>query len=169
MPSGLMSRSPFSRSPRHSQDPTFTLSSHSRHTSSPVNALSPPPRNEERRSLSVRATQRLEQRRNMEESHYLTCRARAQNYNPPVDLRLLDYVSTYDSNLMCAICRCPFVDPVILNECDHCFCRDCIRQCWNSDTNYTPLGPRGDCPTCRTPAKLGPRSATSKILVNLVD
>ncbi len=105
----------------------------------------------------------------MEESHYLACNARAQNYNPPVDLRLLDYVSSYDNNLMCAICRCPFVDPVILNECDHCFCRACIRQCWNTNTTYTPLGPRGDCPTCRTPAKLGPRSATSKILVNLVD
>ncbi|KAK5165378.1 uncharacterized protein LTR77_008907 [Saxophila tyrrhenica] len=105
----------------------------------------------------------------MEESHYLNCKSRAQNYNPPVDLRLLDYVSIYDNNLMCAICRCPFVDPVVLSECDHVFCRDCIRQSWNSNTSYTPLGPRGDCPTCRTPAKLGPRSATSKILVNLVD
>ena len=105
----------------------------------------------------------------MEEYHYLTCKAREQNYNPPLDLRLLDYVGTYDSNLMCPICRCPFVDPVVLTECDHCFCRDCIRQTWNTNNAYTPLGPRGDCPTCRTPAKLGPRSATSKILVNIVD
>ena len=105
----------------------------------------------------------------MEENHYLSCKARAQNFNPPLDLRLLDYVTPFDSNLMCPICRCAFIDPVILTECDHCFCRDCIRQTWNANTNYTPLGPRGDCPTCRTPAKLGPRSATSKILVNIVD
>ena len=105
----------------------------------------------------------------MEEQHYLNAKSRAQNYNPPVDLRLLDYVSPYDDNLMCPICRCPFVEPVALDGCDHCFCRDCIRQCWNNHRNYNPLGPRGDCPTCRTPAKLGPRNATSKILVNIVD
>ena len=105
----------------------------------------------------------------MEENHYKHCKTREQNYNPPVDLRLVDYVSPYDNNLMCPICRCPFVDPVVLTECDHCFCRDCIRQTWNTNSTYTPHGPRGDCPSCRTPAKLGPRSATSKILVNIVD
>ena len=111
----------------------------------------------------------MEQRMSMEHHHYLNCKARANNYNPPVDMRLLDYVSSYDSNLMCPICRCPFVDPVVLAECDHCFCRECIRQSWNTNSTYTPHGPRGDCPTCRTPAKLGPRSATSKILINLTD
>lgn len=105
----------------------------------------------------------------MEEQHYLNAKTRAQNYNPPVDLRLLDYVSPYDDNLMCPICRCPFVEPVVLAECDHCFCRDCIRQCWNNRRDYNPLGPRGDCPTCRTPAKLGPRNATSRVLVNIVE
>lgn len=118
-------------------------------------------------SVELRGMRRLEQRRGMEENHYLSCRARAHNHNPPVDLRLLDYVWTYDSNLMCPICRCPFVDPVVLTDCDHCFCRDCILQTWN--TTYTPLGPRGDCPSCRTPAKIGPSSATSKILVNMTD
>lgn len=102
----------------------------------------------------------------MEETHFLTQKARAANLNPPVDLRSLDYATKYDENLVCPICRCPFVDPVVLVECDHCFCRECIRQTW---TTYTPLGPRGDCPACRTPAKLGPRSATSKILVNILD
>ncbi|KAK3707478.1 hypothetical protein LTR37_012120 [Vermiconidia calcicola] len=161
-----MSRSPISRSPRESQEPTFTRSrSHRR----PV--PTPPPETPRRSSLSaeMRGMRRLEQRRNMEESHYLNCKARAQNYNPPIDLRLVDYVSPYDSNLMCPICRCPFVDPVVLTECDHCFCRDCIRQCWNTNSTYNPLGPRGNCPTCRTPAKLGSRSATSKILLNIVD
>lgn len=105
----------------------------------------------------------------MEEKNFLQSKARAQNLNPPVDLRLLDYVAPYDENLMCPICRCPFVDPVVLTECDHCFCRECIRQTWTTSTTYNPLGPRGDCPTCRTPAKLGPRSATSKILINILD
>lgn len=113
--------------------------------------------------------ERLEKRRTMEERNFLQAKARSQNLNPPVDLRMLDYVTEYDDNLMCPICRCPFVDPVVLNECDHCFCRDCIRQTWTTNTNYNPLGPRGDCPTCRTPAKLGPRSSTSKILGNILD
>ncbi|KAK3113235.1 hypothetical protein LTR53_009659, partial [Teratosphaeriaceae sp. CCFEE 6253] len=116
---------------------------------------------------SLRGMRRLETRRQMEEINYLSSKARAQNLNPPVDLRLLDYVTPYDDNLMCPICRCPFVDPVVLTECDHCFCRDCIRQTWTS--SYTPHGPRGDCPSCRTPAKLGPRSATSRVLVNILD
>ncbi|KXL46465.1 hypothetical protein M433DRAFT_65638 [Acidomyces richmondensis BFW] len=103
----------------------------------------------------------------MEENSLIISRARTQSLNPPVDLRMLEYVEPYDENLMCAICRCPFVDPVVLTECDHCFCRDCIRQTWTS--TYTPLGPRGDCPTCRTPAKLGPRSGISKILTNILD
>ncbi|KAF2716331.1 hypothetical protein K431DRAFT_235586 [Polychaeton citri CBS 116435] len=94
--------------------------------------------------------------------------SRFAQLNPPIDLRTLDYVSTYDANLMCPICRCPFVDPVVLAECDHCFCRDCIRQCWTTN-GYTPLGPRGDCPTCRTPGKLGPRTAMSKILSNILE
>lgn len=114
----------------------------------------------------MRGLRRLEARRQMEESNFLSQRARTHNFNPAVDLRLLDYIVEPDPNLLCAICRCPFVDPVVLTECDHCFCRDCIRQSWST---YTPLGPRGDCPTCRTPAKLGPRSATSKILVNILD
>ncbi|CAK1357975.1 unnamed protein product [Cercospora beticola] len=112
---------------------------------------------------------RLERRRNMEERNFLKSKARSQNLNPPVDLRLLDYVATPDDNLTCPICRCPFVDPVVLAECDHYFCRDCIRQTWSLVATYNPLAAKGDCPTCRTPAKLGPRSATSKILINIVD
>lgn len=117
--------------------------------------------------MSLRGMRRLEARHVMDQTHFLASKARVKNLNPPVDMRLLDYVAPYDGNLMCPICRCPFVDPVVLNECDHCFCRDCIRQTWSAQ--YNPLGARGDCPTCRTPAKLGPRSATSKILVNILD
>jgi len=71
--------------------------------------------------MTLRGIRRLEARRQMEESNFLHSKARAQNLNPPVDLRLLDYVMTFDDNLMCPICRCPFIDPVILAECDHCF------------------------------------------------
>ncbi|USW56734.1 Putative Zinc finger, TRAF-type, Zinc finger, RING-type, Zinc finger, RING/FYVE/PHD-type [Septoria linicola] len=120
-------------------------------------------------STMTRGMERLEKRRNMEERNFLKSKARSQNLNPPVDLRSLDYVATCDENLTCPICRCPFVDPVVLAECDHYFCRDCIRQAWTVSNTYNPLGPRGDCPSCRTPAKLGPRSATSKLLLNIVD
>ncbi|KAF2767147.1 hypothetical protein EJ03DRAFT_329433 [Teratosphaeria nubilosa] len=120
-----------------------------------------------RSNASLRGMRRLEARRQMEENNFLSSRARQSTFNPPLDFRLLEYVTPYDENLMCPICRCPFVEPIILAECDHCFCRDCIRQTWSS--TYSPLGPRGDCPACRTPAKLGPRSATSKILCNILD
>ena len=143
-------------------------------------SLSPPPPLEEgRRSpsagsastsvstqIALRNMRRLEARRNMEETHYLTQKARNCKLNPPVDLRALDYVSKYDDNLVCPICRCALVDPVLLMDCDHCFCRECIRQTW---TTPNPLGPKGDCPTCRMPAKLGPRASTTKILVNILD
>lgn len=127
-----------------------------------------PPSHASTSPVTMRGMQRLEQRRTMEERNFLKSKARSQNLNPPVDLRMLDYVTPYDDNLMCPICRCPFVDPVVL-DCDHCFCRDCIRQTWLAQSTYNPLGPRGDCPTCRAPAKLGPRSATSKILINILD
>ncbi|WPH04582.1 Hypothetical protein R9X50_00747400 [Acrodontium crateriforme] len=146
----------------HSLAPNFTSSalppSNVRHSSSPNAPTS---------EMSLRGMSRLEGQHAMDQSRFLASKARVKNLNPPVDMRLLDYVAPYDGNLMCPICRCPFVDPVILTECDHCFCRDCIRQTWSAQ--YNPLGPRGDCPTCRTPAKLGLRCATSKILVNILD
>lgn len=166
-----------SRSDRRSSQPI--LSRFSRHVASgsvgDTGSIAGPPQPDFQRSLSahsgarslVGGVQRVESRRAMAQTHFLRSQARTLNLNPPVDLRLLDYVGTYDSNLMCPICRCPFVDPIVLTECDHCFCRDCIRQSWSAQ--YNPLGPRGDCPSCRTPAKLGPRSATTKILANILD
>src|SRR5277367_4245427 len=44
-----------------------------------------------------------------------------------IDLRSLDYVSEYDSHLMCPICHVPFISPVVL-ECDHTFCASCYEQ-----------------------------------------
>lgn len=114
---------------------------------------------------SFRGFRRFEARRNIDESQLPVPNTGIIKLTHPVDYRMLDYVKTCDENLICPICRCPFVDPVILTECDHAFCRDCIRQSWTDH----PLGPRGNCPTCRTPAKLPARSATSKIIVNILD
>ncbi|QIW98635.1 hypothetical protein AMS68_004153 [Peltaster fructicola] len=114
---------------------------------------------------SMRGFSRFEARRNMDESQLFVQRFESTESIPPIDFRMLDYVKEYDENLVCAICRCPFVDPVILTECDHAFCRDCIRQSWPDHQ----LGPRGNCPTCRTPSKLPARSSTSKIIVNILD
>lgn len=138
-------------------------------------ALMPPPEASQRLStgmagpgpMQTRGMQRLEARRQMEEANFLNSKARSRHLNPSVDLRGLEYVSADDENLLCPICRCPFVDPVVLSECDHCFCRDCIRQSWAS--TYTPLEQRGDCPNCRTPARLGPRSSANKVLHNILD
>ncbi|KAK0281982.1 hypothetical protein LTR35_007079 [Friedmanniomyces endolithicus] len=134
---------------------------------------------------SFRGMRRLEARRQMEESNFLASQKLQPNLNVIVDLRLLDYLLPLDLNLTCAICRCPFIDPVILTECDHCFCRECIRQTWlaapttptSAGGHYAPVGNRGNCPGCRTPAKLalksdngtGTGNGTIKILVNIID
>lgn len=103
-------------------------------------------------------------------SHFETQRLRTTNLSLPVDLRALEYVSPYNDNLVCPICRCPFVDPVLLDSCEHCFCRDCIRQTWTVMAGARSSSePRGNCPACRAPAQIGPRNATSKIIVNILD
>lgn len=61
----------------------------------------------------------------------------------PVDLRSLEYVGSYDHNLMCAICRCPFVEPARL-DCDHFFCRDCVNQALMHQERDAKC-----CPACR--------------------
>ncbi|OQD76362.1 hypothetical protein PENDEC_c004G00590 [Penicillium decumbens] len=82
-----------------------------------------------------------------------------------VDLRALDFVSNYDSHLMCPICHCPFVDPVRL-QCDHVFCRQCLHSAitifHSADSDEFP------CPSCRTPAS---RVSTSvpRLLINMCD
>ncbi|KAG9579204.1 hypothetical protein KCU77_g408, partial [Aureobasidium melanogenum] len=80
-----------------------------------------------------------------------------------IDLRALDYVSAYDSNLMCPICRSAFVDPVVVADCDHHFCRDCLdyTTSWNQ---YS-----GTCPACRRPGRLIGSGSASKLLLNILD
>lgn len=64
-----------------------------------------------------------------------------------VDLRALEYISEVDPNLVCPICQCPFQNPVQL-ECDHSFCKDCLRQSFNINAERQRSRP---CPTCRRP------------------
>ncbi|CAD0086153.1 unnamed protein product [Aureobasidium vineae] len=80
-----------------------------------------------------------------------------------VDIRALDYVSAYDNNLMCPICRSAFVDPVVVADCDHHFCRDCLdyTTSWNQ---YS-----GTCPACRRPGRLTGSGSASKLLLNILD
>ncbi|KAL1998851.1 hypothetical protein VTN02DRAFT_5485 [Thermoascus thermophilus] len=66
-----------------------------------------------------------------------------------VDLRALDYISSYDGHLMCPICHCPFIRPVRL-QCDHVFCQTCL----NSAITASDVAPENfNCPTCRAPTR----------------
>lgn len=87
------------------------------------------------------------------------------DHEDQVDLRALDFVSGYDSHLMCPICHCPFVQPVRL-QCDHVFCQKCLGSAIttfrSADSDEFP------CPSCRTPTT---RISTSvpRLLVNMCD
>lgn len=61
-----------------------------------------------------------------------------------VELRALEYVSEYDSNLMCPICHVPFIDPVVL-DCDHTFCGECFEEYRHGGSSTD----RSRCPSCR--------------------
>lgn len=82
-----------------------------------------------------------------------------------VDLRALDFVSSYDSHLMCPICHCPFVQPVRL-QCDHIFCQKCLHSAISTFRSAEPDD--FPCPSCRTPSS---RVSTSipRLLVNMCD
>lgn len=75
-----------------------------------------------------------------------------------LDLRGLEYVSSYDDHLMCPICHCPFVRPVRLG-CDHVFCQACLNIAIHSfaagreDFTFGGHGEGFTCPTCRTPTR----------------
>ncbi|KAJ5770405.1 Zinc finger RING-type [Penicillium nucicola] len=82
-----------------------------------------------------------------------------------IDLRGLDFVSDYDSHLMCPICHCPFVDPVRL-QCDHVFCQSCLSSAINTfrsaDSDEFP------CPSCRTPTR-EVSTSVPRLLINMCD
>ncbi|CZT02635.1 hypothetical protein WAI453_002139 [Rhynchosporium graminicola] len=78
-----------------------------------------------------------------------------------VDLRAVTYESIVDENLMCPICHCPLVDPV-MTECDHIFCRSCIEE---SVTHSRT------CPIDRSPLDQDVRELkrAPKIVINQLD
>lgn len=77
-----------------------------------------------------------------------------------VDLRALDYRGEVDENLICPICRVPFVAPVI-TTCDHVFCQKCI-------IHAHALNPV--CPIDRLPLKLvSDTRPAPKIIFNQLD
>lgn len=85
---------------------------------------------------------------------------RERHEDDTIDYRALDYVNTPDQNLMCPICRVPFVDPVTI-YCDHTFCRDCITQA---------LAITEKCPMDRYPiSRNDPLRPTNRIIVQQVN
>ena len=81
----------------------------------------------------------------------------------PVDLRALEYVASYDHNLMCAICHCPFVFPVKL-DCDHVFCQRCINEAMMCQNRLSR-----NCPTCRRRLDATSITPVPKILERILD
>ncbi|KAF5014628.1 hypothetical protein F66182_14318 [Fusarium sp. NRRL 66182] len=80
-----------------------------------------------------------------------------------VDLRALDYISTYDEHLMCPICHCPFIRPLRL-QCDHVFCQKCINDAiMSTDSDSRDFR----CPSCRARGDIGGK--VPKILINMCD
>ncbi|EEQ91031.2 TRAF-type zinc finger protein [Blastomyces dermatitidis ER-3] len=87
-----------------------------------------------------------------------------------VDLRALEYVSTYDGHLMCPICHCPFIRPIRL-KCDHIFCQKCLNSCITSSPSHIPLSPPSDnfaCPSCRTPT-MATFMKVPRIIISMCD
>jgi len=82
---------------------------------------------------------------------------------PSVDLRTLDYVTDYDSNLMCPICHCPFIEPQRL-DCDHTFCGECLRRALRCQSLESK-----SCPTCRHPINGHDFLPLPRFLVNMID
>jgi TNF receptor-associated factor 5 len=82
------------------------------------------------------------------------------NFPNGVDFRALGYIGPVDENLMCPICHAPLVDPVD-TECDHTFCRSCIRQA---------LSHSEICPIDRYPlVRQASLSRSHKIVINQLD
>ncbi|MCJ1335425.1 hypothetical protein MMC09_000695 [Bachmanniomyces sp. S44760] len=79
-----------------------------------------------------------------------------------VDLRSLEYVASFDRNLMCAICHCAFVNPVRLT-CDHVFCLECVTSALANQSRTTRC-----CPSCRFPVK-ELYGAVPKLIHNMLD
>ena len=115
-----------------------------------------------------RPFRRIEVHRQIEQGQHAFKIAGTEDHSLAIDFHRLDYISHYDTNLTCAICHSPFVDPIALDQCNHCFCDDCIHQKWISGSDHdNQTGRRGSCPACGTIGRIAPLSATQP-LRNLV-
>ncbi|KAI0633435.1 hypothetical protein C8Q77DRAFT_1056985 [Trametes polyzona] len=70
------------------------------------------------------------------------------------------YVDTPNANLVCCICRSPFVEPCTTRTCFHTFCYDCIAQA---------IAINSQCPIDRTPLSLHDLAPADPLIRNLVD
>ncbi|KAH9060365.1 hypothetical protein EDB83DRAFT_2224298 [Lactarius deliciosus] len=61
------------------------------------------------------------------------------------------YVDPPNSNLVCCICRMPFVEPTTSRTCAHSFCNDCIRPALQASPHCpidrSPLSPHDMTPS----------------------
>ncbi|GJE98519.1 zinc finger protein [Phanerochaete sordida] len=72
----------------------------------------------------------------------------------------LSYVDSPNDNLICCICRAPFLDPLKARTCCHTFCRQCI---------LTALNISSQCPIDRCPLTVDDLSPADPLIRNLVD
>ncbi|KAJ7346778.1 hypothetical protein DFH08DRAFT_869291 [Mycena albidolilacea] len=73
---------------------------------------------------------------------------------------LFNYVLEVNSNLLCCICRMPFVDPVTTRTCSHTFCRDCLVQAFDHARQ---------CPVDRSALSVDDLLPANSIIRSLVD
>lgn len=82
-----------------------------------------------------------------------------------VDIKALEYTGPVNPNLVCPICRCPFLSPRRL-RCDHIFCADCLNQSMLDEyANST-------CPSCRQqiyPLMPDAIQPVSRIIIHILD
>ncbi|KIP05151.1 hypothetical protein PHLGIDRAFT_108542 [Phlebiopsis gigantea 11061_1 CR5-6] len=70
------------------------------------------------------------------------------------------YADVPNDNIICCICRTPFVEPLKTRTCSHTFCKECI---------LTALGVSKFCPIDRWPLALDDLSPADPVVRNLVD
>ncbi|KIJ49661.1 hypothetical protein M422DRAFT_161130 [Sphaerobolus stellatus SS14] len=70
------------------------------------------------------------------------------------------YAEHVNSNLICCICRMPFIDPTVTTTCLHTFCKGCILQA---------LSVVPQCPVDRLPLKKEELESANPIIRHLVD
>ena len=67
-------------------------------------------------------------------------------------------------HIICSICTEVVEDPIILQTCEHMFCRVCIAK-WISETEIIATT---NCPECRTNFSVNDVGKPSRILLNLI-